>query len=62
MLEYAELFTQQSVNDKYIVYDLKKHEAESEESFLGLGIIPNNKMSWFDFVKETVSFDSYNKQ
>ena len=25
------------------------HEAESEESYLGLGIMPSNKRAWFDF-------------
>ena len=28
------------------------NEAESEESKLGLGIVPNNEKTWFDYVSK----------
>lgn len=34
-------------------YKLQKHEADSEESFLGLGLMENNRRTWFDFASET---------
>ena len=49
LLEYAELFTINGIGKKSLIYRLQQHEAESEESFLGLGMIPNNHKTWFDF-------------
>ena len=44
-VEYIEEF---DVTDKQLVYKLQKNQAESEESFLGLGISPKNQRTWFD--------------
>ena len=53
---------EQSINDKYIIYDFQKHIAESEESFLGLGIMKNNEKSWFEFMREPFRTESYDKE
>ena len=41
---------QQQINNKLSKYELQKHHADSEESLLGLGLIPNNQRTWFNFV------------
>ena len=50
VIENPTLFAQSQINHKFSVYELQKHHADSEESLLGLGLIPNNQMTWFDFV------------
>ena len=52
MLEYAERFTEDDIVAKHLVYRQQKNEAESEESKLGLGIVPNNEKTWFDYVSK----------
>ena len=36
---------------------MQQHEADSEESFLGLGMIPNNEKTWFDFESTVPELD-----
>jgi len=43
VLDYIERQTTERVKDKALSFELEKHIAVSEESFLGLGIIPHNK-------------------
>ena len=38
LLEYVDRYTQLDISEKHITYKLQQHEADSEESFLGLGI------------------------
>ena len=47
VLDYIERQTTERVKDKALSFEFEKHIADSEESFLGLGIIPNNKKQWF---------------
>ena len=49
LLEYADQFTVKNVADKHLIYQYQMHEADSEESYLGLGLIANNMKSWFGF-------------
>ena len=44
---------------KSYAYKIQKHDAESEESYLGLGLMPKNKKQWFQFkeLPETLSRD-----
>ena len=49
LLEYVDRYNQFDISDKHLTYNLRLHEADSEESFLGLGIASNNKRTWFDF-------------
>jgi len=32
-----------------LIYTLQEHEADSEESLLGLGFSPNNQRTWFEY-------------
>ena len=47
ILEYVTEFKHEDLIDKRLDYEFERHEAESEESFLGLGIMPNNIKTWF---------------
>ena len=49
LLEYADRFNRYNVVDRYLTYNIQKNDADSEESFLGLGIAQNNRKTWFDF-------------
>ena len=50
VLHYIEKLTTERVKDKGFSFQFEKHIAESEESFLGLGILPNNKKEWYQQV------------
>ena len=43
VLKYTDFFVYNEVADKLLIYELQQHTADSEESFLGLGLIPNNQ-------------------
>ena len=47
VLEYTKEFKHLDLIGKQLNYEFEKHEAESEESFLGLGIMPKNIKTWF---------------
>ena len=47
VLEYAENYESFEVADKALAYSLQRHEVDSEESLLGLGLTQNNKRTWF---------------
>ena len=47
--EYAETNFHDNVADQHLVYHLQQHQADSEESFLGLGITENNQKTWYAF-------------
>ena len=49
LVEYVDRFNRYNVVDRYLTYKLQKSDADSEESFLGLGIAQNNRKTWFDF-------------
>ena len=35
-----------------MIYKIQQHQADSEESFSGLGIASNNKRTWFDYASK----------
>ena len=57
MLEYVERFAEDDIGAKHLTYRQQKNEAESEESKLGLGLLPNNERTWFDYVSKDPEID-----
>ena len=45
--EYADLFSVDNVMNHSLSYHYEQHEANSEESFTGLGIEKINSRTWF---------------
>ena len=50
--KYANIFDTFGINHKTLIYQLQQNVAESEETFLGLGLADENKKVWFDYVSE----------
>ena len=48
ILEFADLFYFRNVMDFQLYYKYEQHQANSEESFAGLGIEKSNSQTWFN--------------
>ena len=50
--EFTDSFEYPDVRSKTLTYTLQYNQADSQESLLGLGVIPNNQRSWFGFISK----------
>ena len=48
ILEFADLLRFRNVMDFQLYYEYEQHQADSEESFTGLGIEESNSKTWFN--------------
>ena len=50
--EFTDSIVFSDVRSKALTYSLQYHRADSQESLLGLGVIPNNQREWFGFLSK----------
>ena len=48
LYEYTSSYSDGNIDGKFLLYRLEQSNADSEESFLGLGLFPSNKKTWFN--------------
>ena len=58
MLEYTDNFDKFDIGDKQLRYNMQLNEADSEESYLGLGLMKNNQRTWFDYKSKEPEIES----
>ena len=59
VLQYVASFDTEEIVNRTLTYLLTQNMADSEESFLGLGILPNNQKTWFDIPNRPIKSPSF---